>query len=77
MEHIDRFVKDRGLTGKLTTPLQIIGDILDAAEEAILESEEVRAEAELLRRQKRILIQLRTKYRSDGAGYGNTASRQP
>ena len=59
IDHIDGFVKDRGLTGRITTPVQIMDDVLDAAEEALAESEEVRAEAELLRRQKRILTQLR------------------
>ena len=53
MDHIDGFVHDRGLTGRLTTPLQVLEDLLDVAEESLADSEEVKNEAELLRRQKR------------------------
>lgn len=58
-DHIDAFVEERGALGRLLTPLQEAADVLDLAQAALTPSEDDRQRLELLRRKKRILVQLR------------------
>jgi small GTP-binding protein len=53
---IDKFVRDKGATGRLTRPLQLAEDVLDASRAAMVDADSAAArQLELLRRQKRVL----------------------
>jgi len=49
---LDAFLEEAGKTGRLTTPLQTVSEVLDAVQDGLAESEESRARLEILRRQR-------------------------
>jgi GTPase SAR1 family protein len=57
-QNMDAFIRNNGVIGRLTTPLQIIEDVLDEAQKRLVEKENPLKQLELLRRQKRIFNQL-------------------
>lgn len=66
---LDRFVQDRGLTGRVTTPLFTLRRIADQARAyASVDFPEERAALELLHRKRRILLESRARVRTHMAG---------
>jgi predicted GTPase len=62
VEHIDEFVRDAGTTGRLLTPIQVVEDVLDQAESALVDEKERKDELELIRRKQRILTKLENRF---------------
>lgn len=52
---INHFIEDAGTLGKLSTPLQILADIVDSIQGSLVTSDDERKRLELIRRQKAVL----------------------
>lgn len=60
---LDAFVSDAGTAGRLTTPLQVVSDVLDDVQSKLAASESDRKTLELIRRQRGVLQRLQRRLR--------------
>lgn len=58
IENINIFIRDAGIIGRLTTPLQEVIDILDQAQCGLVNDNDAEKELELIRRQKNVINDL-------------------
>jgi tRNA U34 5-carboxymethylaminomethyl modifying GTPase MnmE/TrmE len=58
IENINIFIREAGILGRLTTPLQEVIDILDQAQSGLIKDNDAEKELELIRRQKKIINDL-------------------
>lgn len=58
VEGIDEFIHDAEALGRLTTPLQVLGDLVSEAQGLLLEREADRRKLELIHRKKRVVVLL-------------------